>query len=82
MKKYVKPELLYERFVLSEQIAACKFDSNNTNQDVANCEFTGSDEENAIPNGTYFTEANIMCSAKFDAYCYHNGTVGANLFNS
>ena len=30
MKKYVKPELIYESFELSQQIAACDYDSKNT----------------------------------------------------
>lgn len=80
MKKYVKPELLYESFVLSEQIATCDFDSQNTSGDPNACKFTG--EAEAIPYGTYFTDANTSCLDKLDAYCYHNGTYCANLFNS
>lgn len=80
MKKYVKPELLYESFVLSEQIATCDFDSQNTSNDPDICQFTGA--ALGIPNGTYFTNANTACPVKFDNYCYHNGTLSANLFNS
>lgn len=83
MKEYVKPELFFESFELSEQIATCKFDSNKSNMDVANCAFTGADSENLIPQGTYFTKANQACSAEYEEYCYNSGTGNSlNLFNS
>lgn len=83
MKKYVKPELILERFELTEQIASCKFDSNNTSMDVANCWFTGSDEDFGIGHGTYFIDSNVNCTIKFEGYCYHASTNGGlNLFNS
>lgn len=83
MKEYVKPELFFESFELSEQIATCKFDSNNTEMDVTNCAFTGADGDNFIPQGTYFTKVNQACSAEYDEYCYHSSTDGGlNLFNS
>lgn len=83
MKEYVKPELFFESFELSEQIATCKFNSNNSNTDVANCCFTGADEDSFIFHGIYFTEANQACSKKYDEYCYHSSTSGGlNLFNS
>lgn len=83
MKKYVKPELFYESFELSEQIASCKFDSNGTFKDVTECVFTGADEDQFIISGTYFTESNAECLQKFEEYCYHAGTDGKlNLFNS
>ncbi len=83
MKEYVKPELFFESFELSEQIAACKFDSNNSNMDVANCSFTGEDKEWSIAHGTYFIDSNKNCTTKFETYCYHASTNGGlNLFNS
>ena len=77
MKKYVKPELLYESFVLSEQIATCDFDSMGSFSDPNTCPFAGED-----PAGVYFTDSNNSCAIKFDGYCYTNSTLGANLFNS
>lgn len=82
MKKYVKPELIYESFELLEQIAACDFDSNNTYADALNCEFTGKSDEWYVPQGTYFTDANNDCLSKLEFYCYHASAGGVNLFNS
>lgn len=80
MKKYVKPELLYESFVLSEQIATCDYDSKGTFNDPDQCTFTG--ENPAGVYGVYFTDSNNTCEIKFEGYCYTNSTFGANLFNS
>lgn len=80
MKKYVKPELFYESFELSEQIAACDYDSGGTFSDPDTCTFTGSSM--GVPSGTYFTEKNQACIAKSESYCYHASTIGFNLFNS
>ena len=44
MKKYVKPELIFESFEMTQQIAACQYDSNNTHDDAA-CKFTGYNDE-------------------------------------
>lgn len=83
MKKYVKPELVYESFELTQQIAACDFDSNNTANDEG-CEFTGVD--------TLMGEITIFKSActdvtknewVVDSYCYHNASEGDyGIFNS
>ena len=91
MKKYVKPELFYESFELSQQIAACDFDSNDTSTD-SGCQFTG--DATRLPNlaemgvtgiVTIFTSGcrgNNMI--QYEAYCYHNsnGFGSAGIFNS
>jgi len=84
MKKYVKPELVYESFELSQQIAACKFDSNDTANDEG-CEFTGYDD--AL--GKIITIFQSHCSDAenngfwIESYCYHNASEGEyGIFNS
>lgn len=78
MKKYVKPELIYEHFELSQQIAACQFDSNNTLNDRA-CQFTG-DETAPFPVTIF---VNGSCPVDAEIYCEHNGTdFPGVLFNS
>lgn len=81
MKKYVKPELVYESFELSQQIAACTYDSKNTANDIA-CHFTGINPTTGLTM-TIFLEGNSNCTTKAHAYCEHSGT-GAqfNIFNS
>lgn len=78
MKKYVKPELLYESFVLSEQIAVgC---SSNL---IANLR---SDMDCSISIGeapALFAEANGACVLhKLEGYCYHNGNENFTIFSS
>ena len=82
MKKYVKPELVYESFELSQQIAACTYDSNNTMNDIVDCWFTGE-----IPNTsmtiTIFLNGNTNCTTIGEAFCEHSGTGNNfNIFNS
>lgn len=81
MKKYVKPELCFERFELSRQIAACTYDSNNT-QDNVGCAFTGRNEFTG-ETVTLFLEATAACTTKADSYCYHGSSGGMfSIFNS
>lgn len=73
MKKYVKPELFYERFELSQHIASCLMPLNHN--DVNDCEvreevtgmagfFTGNHCSTDIPENS------------FEDYCYTNGAEG------
>ena len=81
MKKYVKPELVYESFELSQQIAACDYDSNNTANDIG-CQFTGNNPTTGATM-TIFLEATTLCTVKAEAYCEHTGTGASfNIFNS
>lgn len=80
MKKYVKPELYFESFELSQQIAACDFLSNNTATDE-NCIFTG-DHDFWGANTKLFISP-TPCDVQPEVYCYHNDVAsGIILFNS
>ena len=87
MKKYVKPELFYEHFELSQHIAACDFDIyNSTLSSPETCKFIGS-EGTEWAGQVIFVNKNDVCgkdglSYGFDEYCYYTGTNGMNTFNS
>lgn len=75
MKKYVKPELFYERFELSQHIADCAWEMNsgdkNTCSAVADPDFS---LVATLPN--LFVAGNQNCilqeGKNYDAFCYHN----------
>ncbi|MBQ7922992.1 MAG: hypothetical protein IJ325_10535 [Clostridia bacterium] len=77
MKKYVKPELIYESFEMSQQIASCDYDSKGTLMDVSNCGFTGSDGFGGTV--TIFNVGNGVCVTQGEGYCEH--VASGNLFN-
>ncbi|MGN0477915.1 MAG: hypothetical protein ACI4GO_00625 [Hominenteromicrobium sp.] len=80
-RTYVKPELLYENFVLAQHIAACAWDVYNATS-VEDCAFV-SDETWGIPKGLFaFTENKECVDGPLESYCYTNGAAGSNLFNS
>ena len=84
MKKYVKPELFYEHYELSQHIADCAWELNSA--DKYACA--------AVADPNWGVEVKIfmeyaMCdileeNAKkdIDGYCYMNGTEGFNVFKS
>lgn len=79
-KKYVKPEAFFEKFKMSQQIAACTYDSNNTANDIG-CAFTGVNE--ADFEVTVFLDTTAACTTKAESYCYHGSTGGMySIFNS
>ncbi|MDD6262311.1 MAG: hypothetical protein PUA83_04365 [Clostridiales bacterium] len=80
MKAYVKPDLVYENFELSENIAACGWDLNQNSKDV--CVAAG--DPNFGNSGNLFI-ANIACTITPDmleTYCYEVSTTGNNVFQS
>ena len=73
MKKYVKPELFYERYELSQHIADCAWELNSTD---GVCTANGDkDKWGADYTETLFT-SELGCtidSAVYQDYCYQNG---------
>ena len=82
MKTYVKPDLYYENFELSQSVASCSVtdssESKSTNFHSGNvCTY---DYGIAL-----FTDSNTSCDAKiseFEEYCYQTGSDGYNFFAS
>lgn len=81
MKKYVKPELFYESFELSQQIAACAYDSHNTSSE--DCVFTGDDGLMIFRSGCGGKDAAGNDIFFVESFCYHNGSDSPyGIFNS
>ena len=83
-KSYVKPELFYESFVLSQSIAACGIDVNQT--DTESCTPTLDPDFWNGMSDTVFNNGRDDCSmdiSAIDVYCYTVGTSEAGrTFNS
>lgn len=83
MKKYVKPELFYERYELTEQIADCAWEANYEGGN-GSCTMTG-DPNNGLGGLVVFTSeaqgCNILNPGE-EIYCYNNGSGGFNAFVS
>ena len=69
MKKYVKPELFFESYELSQNIAACGWDMQNATQ-PSDCKALG-DPSLGNPDILVFTEA-AKCDNILERYCYEN----------
>ena len=72
-RKYVKPEVLIEDFILSQCIASCSY--NIKTQENYGCleEYFGPDDI-AISNGGFAEKFDCgisVDSGVFDGYCYH-----------
>lgn len=82
MKPYVKPELFYESFELSQHIAACGIDVNHA--DTSSCNPTLDDDFWPGLGGTkVFEDGCDMSIDALDVYCYTAGTSEAGrTFNS
>lgn len=71
MKNYVKPELFFESYELSQNIAACGWDMNSN--DPANCEAKGDPGWGNPADVTVFADANANCKGlNLEGYCYEN----------
>lgn len=83
MKAYVKPELFYERYELSQHVAACAWDRIATE---GVCGFKGNaigDQEFPVPGIVIIDGDTPGCEWKDDqVYCYTGGAEGISLFNS
>lgn len=82
MKKYVKPEIYIEKYEMTQQIASCDYDSNNTADDTS-CRFTGINKdfgvEMTIFQGNCAEEGGVFA----ESYCYHGSSGGYySIFNS
>lgn len=79
MKKYVKPELFFESFEMSQQIAACDYDSYGTMSNES-CTFTGLNPDFGTTMTIFLSQG--ACEVVAESYCYHNASTGWGVFNS
>lgn len=82
MKKYVKPELFYESFELSQHIAGCNLQINSP--DVLSCTASGTVGPYDALSYNWFLEQTegAVCSPTLEVYCYTNGSMTATTVNS
>ncbi len=76
MKTYVKPELFFESFELSQHIAGCNL---KLTQDVGACDASGTIE--GIWGDSWFISKDD-CDTLVEAYCYTNGSMNVATINS
>ena len=82
MKKYVKPDFLYENFELSQSVAACSLDMSNS-VDVNSCTATPDSSMSGMDGLTLFANGNDACTyTGLEDYCLTNGSDGFSVFNS
>ena len=79
MKKYMKPELFYERYELTQHIADCQWEM-KTNMDSNNCVAFG--EKDSVYEGMSLFVSSAVClfateDSVWEDYCYHSGPDGA-----
>lgn len=70
MKKYIKPELFYERYELSQHIADCAWEFKGfTTEGLCKVE---ADPDKIGVTGVLFTSECELDVALFESYCYQN----------
>lgn len=78
MKKYVKPALFFERYELSQHVAACDWDLNNLTEEL--CGFSPDPGSEYSEDYILLLDGNVC---NFDGpYCYQSAEGGLNTFNS
>lgn len=77
MKQYVKPDLFYEDFELSQHIAACdyKINSGDANSCIVEKDRYDDDKDFGDYSGTGFAVTSV-CTIVIDSYCYTTGGNG------
>jgi len=78
MKAYVKPELYYENFEVSQHIAGCNLTLQL--EDPIKCTAIGEIGSDNLSG--WFVDANTSCAVKVESYCYTNGSVSVTTINS
>lgn len=81
MKPYVKPELYYENFTLSQHIADCGWELQSANVDAC---YAKGDTEWGYPDDVFpFAQGNDACAdGPVEGYCYTNSSSAVGLFKS
>lgn len=78
MKEYVKPELYYESFELSQHIAGCNLIMGPTDPMVC----TASGNVGKYNNDSWFMESGTVCTVEPEGYCYTNSAHSFTTINS
>ena len=83
MKKYIKPELFYEQYELSQHIADCAWELTNSTKDACSAQA----DPDYLPGfkNLFMNESSgceLIPGKNYEDYCYHDGAQGANVFAS
>lgn len=85
MRKYVKPELFYEHYELSKHIADCAWELTHSNKEECSA-VADPDYISEYSGMNLFMDSSNGCvlipGVNYDAYCYHGGSGGPNVFAS
>lgn len=76
MKKYVKPELFYERYELSQHIADCQWEMNMAEKETCVAEPDQDPYFLPLSFGTLFSDQPRCDHIDWEQYCYQTGTPG------
>lgn len=81
MKNYVKPELFFESYELSQNIAACGWDMN---QDLPGVCTAKGDPSYGNPSDVEVFTENSACKVVLESYCYENSAdnIAMKIFQS
>lgn len=84
MKAYIKPELFYERYEVSQHLADCAWEFQN-HTDPQTC--TATPDIDKLPlHPTLFLDESIGCqfvdAKEYENYCYQNSADGIKLHTS
>ena len=78
MKKYVKPELFYERFELSQHIADCAWELTQGDENTCSAKPDHEFGSGALVGlSNLFTNkghCGLVAGVNYDWFCYHTGT--------
>ena len=80
MKKYVKPELYYENFELSQHIASCYITLSYATAEV--CQGVAGGVKPIFTSASCSNEGEIVNAGDLASYCYSNGTGVFTIFLS
>lgn len=85
MKAYIKPELFYERYEVSQHLADCAWEFNYADQNSCNAT-ADPNLFGSVGNPVLFMSTANLCSPidfkEFEHYCYQNGAALQILFMS
>lgn len=78
-RMYVKPELLYENFILAQHIAACYYHTNSTDKQSCSVNDIGGGGN----PGSLLIDGQFKClNLVEEEFCYTNGTEENRIFAS
>ena len=85
MKKYVKPELFFEQFELSQHIADCAWELLTSTKDTCSASPDLEQLGWLAGNNLFMNEQNgcsLIPGKNYGDYCYQDGAGGFNVFAS